>query len=141
MMRDEKFYETVVCSATIVSAYVTSNAIPASDLSGLILSTHAVLQALVQRQAVPAVSQPQKGAVSIRKSVTEDYIVCLEDGRRFKSMKRHLRVRYGMTPEQYRSKWRLPAEYPMVAPGYAQKRSRMAKSMGLGLTRGQRISD
>ncbi len=132
--------EYVAWSAKIVSAYITRNAIAVSELPRLIYSTHASLQSLTQKRAAKAPSEPQKPFVAIGKSVTEDYMICLEDGRRFKSLKRHLRERYAMTPEQYRSKWRLPTEYSMVAPGYAHKRSQIARSLGLGQPRRPRNS-
>jgi predicted transcriptional regulator len=134
-MFDTGFDETVAWSAKIISAYISRNSIAAGELPDLILSTHATLHALTLNKVAKASSEPQKPFVAIRKSVTEDYIVCLEDGRRFKSLKRHLRVRYDMTPEQYRLKWQLQPDYPMVAPGYTQKRSLMARSMGLGQPR------
>lgn len=131
-MDDVKLGKTIAWSTKIVSAYLSRNALPASEIPGLIGVTHAALLGLENAPAARPPSDPPKPAVSVRKSVTDDYLVCLEDGRRFKSLRRHLRVRYGMTPEQYRLKWQLPPDYPMVAPGYAQRRSAMAKSMGLG---------
>lgn len=124
---------TMVASvAKIVSAYVGRNEIPPSDVPALIQTVHRSLAAL-RGGAAPAGSlQP---AVSVRKSIGHDYIVCLEDGRKFKSLKRHLRAAYSMTPEQYREKWGLPSDYPMVAPGYAKRRSELAKNMGLGQAR------
>ncbi len=118
----------------IVSAYVSNNSVAAGDLPALINDVHAALQ----RTASGVVeTQPEvlKPAVSVKKSVTADYIICLEDGKKFKSLKRHLRTQYNMTPEQYREKWGLPADYPMVAPNYAEARSRLAKEMGLGQQR------
>jgi predicted transcriptional regulator len=141
-MLDHELDKTVGYSARIVSAYISRNSIAVGELAVLLITTHACLQTLTQTQAqahaTKPAPEPQKPVVSIKKSVTEDYLVCLEDGRRFKSLKRHLRVRYNMTPEQYRIRWQLPPDYPMVAPGYAQKRSDMAKSMGLGQPRGAR---
>lgn len=134
-MLDTEFDSAVAWSTKIVSSYISRNSIAASELPHLIVVTHATLRALTGPPAAAPASEPQKPAISIRKSVTDDHIICLEDGRRFKSLKRHLRVRYDMTPEQYRQKWQLPPDYPMVAPGYAQKRSAMAKSMGLGQPR------
>ena len=139
-MNENKRDRTIVWSTKIVSAYISRNALPAGELPSLIGAVHVALSGLDGASVAKATNEPQKPAVSIRKSVTDDYLVCLEDGRRFKSLKRHLRVLYGMTPEQYRLKWQLPPDYPMVAPGYALKRSAMAKSMGLGQPRGRHKS-
>jgi predicted transcriptional regulator len=123
--------DLVQLTADIVSAYVTNNTIESDQLSKLIEDVH---MALVRAPA--AASEPEKKelvpAVSVRKSVTPDYIVSLEDGRKFKSLKRHLAGTYGMTPDEYRTKWGLPRDYPMVAPNYAKARSELAKRMGLG---------
>jgi predicted transcriptional regulator len=121
-------------TAEIVSAYVGNNTTPASELPALIGQVHAALVRVSEGQAVPA-SAPAKPAVPVKKSLTAEYIVCLEDGKKFKSLKRHLRTQYNMTPEQYRDKWGLPVDYPMVAPNYAVTRSQLAKKMGLGQAR------
>lgn len=121
-------------AADIVSAYVSNNSISPSDLPALISDVHAALLRVSSASAVVA-SEPLKPAVSARRSVHEDYLICLEDGKRFKSLKRHLRSQYNMTPEQYREKWGLPADYPMVAPNYAKARSQLARDMGLGQKR------
>ncbi len=121
--------------ADIVSAYVSNNSVPASDLPNLIATTHAAITGLDSEAAAPAVEEKPTPAVSIKKSITADYLICLEDGRKFKSLKRHLRTGYDMTPEQYRARWGLPADYPMVAPAYAEARSNLAKKMGLGQQR------
>jgi predicted transcriptional regulator len=121
-------------AAEIVSAYVSNNSVPASDLPGLLSDVHSALMR-VSTGAAPAVPEAAKPAVPPKKSVTNDYIVCLEDGRKFKSLKRHLRTQYNMSPEQYREKWSLPPDYPMVAPAYAKARSALAKQMGLGQQR------
>jgi predicted transcriptional regulator len=126
---------TVVLVADIVSAYVSNNSLPAADLGSLIGEVHAAVTKLGDGSGEAAPSEPLKPAVPIKKSITEEFLVCLEDGRKFKSLKRHLRTRYNMTPEQYRAKWQLPPDYPMVAPGYALTRSQMAKDMGLGQQR------
>jgi predicted transcriptional regulator len=118
-------------TASIVSAYVSNNTVPAHDLSSLIDQVHTALTRVSSGQG-EALSEPLKPAVSLKKSITPDHIVCLEDGKKFKSLKRHLRTQYNMTPEQYREKWGLPADYPMVAPNYAVARSQLAKQMGLG---------
>ena len=119
-------------TAQIVAAYVSKNAVPPSDLPTLIGTVYKSLSALTQPQepAEPAVEL--KPAVPIKKSVTADYIVCLEDGKQLKMLKRHLAASYNMTPEEYRAKWKLPADYPMVAPNYAKTRSDLALKLGLG---------
>ena len=124
-------------TASIVSAYLSNNPTPASDIPSLISQIHAALLRVSTGRA-EAPSEPAKPAVSVKKSMTADYLVCLEDGKRFKSLKRHLRTQYSMTPEQYREKWGLPPEYPMVAPNYAAARSQLAKKMGLGQQRRRR---
>jgi predicted transcriptional regulator len=121
-------------TANIVSAYLSNNPTPASDIPNLIGQIHAALLRVSSgRPDAPA--EPAKPAVSLKKSINPDYLVCLEDGKRFKSLKRHLRSQYNMTPEQYRDKWGLPPDYPMVAPNYAVARSQLAKKMGLGQQR------
>lgn len=134
-MQEEGSKNAVKLAASIVSAYISNNSLPMAELPVLISSVHAVVAKLAGNSSGPAPAEPQRPAVTIKKSISDDYIVCLEDGRKFKSLKRHLRTRYNMTPEQYRAKWQLPADYPMVAPAYAQTRSRMAKDMGLGQQR------
>jgi predicted transcriptional regulator len=124
-------------TADIVSAYLSNNPTPASEIPNLISQVHsALLRVSSGRSEAPA--EPAKPAVSLKKSISPDYLVCLEDGKRFKSLKRHLRTQYNMTPEQYRDKWGLPADYPMVAPNYAVARSQLAKKMGLGQQRRKR---
>jgi predicted transcriptional regulator len=121
-------------TANIVSAYLSNNPTPASEIPNLISQVHsALLRVTSGRSEAPL--EPSKPAVSVKKSIAPDYLVCLEDGKRFKSLKRHLRTQYNMTPEQYREKWGLPPEYPMVAPNYAVARSQLAKKMGLGQQR------
>lgn len=122
-------------TAEIVSAYVGNNTTPASELPALIGQVHAALVRVAEGQQPAASNSPAKPAVPIKKSLTAEYIVCLEDGKKFKSLKRHLRTQYNMTPEQYRDKWGLPPDYPMVAPNYAVARSQLAKKMGLGQQR------
>ncbi len=124
-------------TAQIVSAFVSNNSVSTAELPNLISQVHA---ALTRVSGAPAetLSEAPRPAVAVKKSVTPDYIVCLEDGKKFKSLKRHLRTQYGMTPEQYREKWGLPPEYPMVAPNYAAARSQLAKQMGLGQQRRRR---
>lgn len=125
--------ECVQLAAEIVSAFVSHNPIPTSELAGLIGNVHSALTNLAHGGAQPA--KEMVPAVPIKKSVQPDFLISLEDGKRYKSLKRHLRTSYGMTPEQYRAKWGLPPDYPMVAPNYARKRSELAKSMGLGQKR------
>ena len=124
-------------TADIVSAYVSNNSVPSADLPALIGQVHSALSRVSSGQIEPS-SEPPKPAVSVKKSITPDHIVCLEDGKKFKSLKRHLRTQYNMTPEQYREKWGLPPDYPMVAPNYAAARSQLAKQMGLGQQRRRR---
>jgi len=121
--------DTLELATEIVSAFVSQNPVQSTELSGLIREVHTTLYALGTAATVPV---EQKPAVSIKKSISDDYLICLEDGKKFKSLKRHLRSKYDMTPEAYREKWGLPYDYPMVAPSYARKRSKLAKEMGLG---------
>ena len=125
----------VQLAASIVSAYISNNSLPMTELPGLISSIHSVVAKLAGNSSHAPPAEPLRPAVPIKKSITDDYLICLEDGRKFKSLKRHLRTHYHLTPEQYRAKWQLPPDYPMVAPGYAETRSRMAKDMGLGQQR------
>jgi predicted transcriptional regulator len=124
-------------TAEIVSAYVSNNTVPAGELPGLINQIHSALTR-VSSGTSEAPSEPLKPAVPVKRSIHPDFIVCLEDGKKFKSLKRHLRTQYSMTPEQYREKWGLPPDYPMVAPNYAEARSQLAKQMGLGQQRRRR---
>ncbi|MET3890260.1 putative transcriptional regulator [Bosea sp. OAE506] len=124
----------VELAADIVSAFVANNNVTTSDLPGVIASVYASLTKLGGEPEAPPAA-PLVPAVPVRKSVTPDAIICLEDGKSFKSLKRHLSSKFGLTPEQYRTKWGLPADYPMVAPAYAEARSALAKSMGLGQQR------
>ncbi len=124
-------------TADIVSAYISNNTISASDLPGLIHEVHVALHETAGGPGEPE-PEPLKPAIAIKKSVTPDYIICLEDGKKFKSLKRHLRTHYDLSPEDYREKWGLPVDYPMVAPNYAKARSQLAKKMGLGQKRGRR---
>lgn len=116
-------------ASDIVAAYVSNNRVQSEELATLIRDVHSTLVALDQRGGG---SETKKPAVSIKKSITDDFLICLEDGKKFKSLKRHLRSKYGLSPEEYREKWGLPYDYPMVAPSYARKRSKLAKEMGLG---------
>lgn len=123
--------ELVQLTADIVSAYVSNNKVGSGELGKLIEEVHTALQKAPNAQATPE-PEPREPAVSIRRSVTPDYIVCLEDGKKFKSLKRHLQGEHGLSPDEYRAKWGLARDYPMVAPNYARARSDLAKSMGLG---------
>ncbi len=120
----------IAFTADIVSAHVSNNEIPVAEVADLIRSVHDALAALT---AAPA-KLPERGepAVPVRASVKPDYIVCLEDGKKLKMLKRHLATRYDLTPDQYRRRWNLPADYPMVAPAYADTRRMLAKKIGLG---------
>jgi predicted transcriptional regulator len=131
---DQKRVDFVELTADIVSSYVTHNSVQSADLAGLIASVHAALQGLGASKQ-PEAERPQP-AVSIRKSVTPDFLISLEDGKPYKTLKRHL-AKLGLTPEEYREKWGLPRDYPMVAANYAQRRSELAKGLGLGQSRKQ----
>ncbi len=124
-------------AAEIVSAYVSNNSVAPADLPVLINEIHGALARISTGVAEP-IAEALKPAVPVKKSVTSDFIICLEDGKKFKSLKRHLRTQYDMSPEEYREKWGLPSDYPMVAPNYAAARSELAKKMGLGQQRGKR---
>ena len=127
---DEKS-EVIEMTADIVSAYVGNNSVSATDLPSLIQSVHRALSGVATGADV-AEAAPKEPAVPVKRSITPDFLICLEDGRKFKSLKRHLRTKYNMSPEEYRAKWGLPKDYPMVAPNYAKARSDLAKQMGLG---------
>ena len=123
--------DMIEMTAEIVAAYVEKNAISVTDLPGLIQSVHKALVSVAGGgEAVEA--PPKEPAVPVRRSITPEHLVCLEDGRKFKSLKRHLRTKYNLSPEDYRAKWGLAKDYPMVAPNYAKARSELAKQMGLG---------
>ncbi|MBP8230863.1 MULTISPECIES: Ros/MucR family transcriptional regulator [Rhizorhabdus] len=129
--------ETLIAlTADIVSAHVSNNSVAVSDLPLLIQNVHNALAGLGEEIVEPEIKQ--EPAVSIRSSIKPDYIVCLEDGKKLKMLKRHLMTHYQMTPEQYRAKWNLPADYPMVAPNYAEQRRSLAKKIGLGTKRRSR---
>ena len=116
-------------ASDIVSAYVSNNAIRSGELPDLIRDVHETLAKLGNGRDTKPTKKP---AVSIKNSITDEFLICLEDGKKFKSLKRHLRSKYGLSPEEYREMWGLPYDYPMVAPSYARKRSKLAKEMGLG---------
>lgn len=128
---DARGSQLIELSADIVSAYVSHNALSASDIPKLIATVHATLSGLGGAPEPEAVVE-LRPAVPIKKSITPEYLICLEDGKKFKSLKRHLRTEYDMSPEEYRAKWGLPVDYPMVAPTYSEARSRLAKTIGLG---------
>jgi predicted transcriptional regulator len=130
-MAEETTNELLSLTADIVAAHVGHNRVTVSELPELIAKVHGALSGLGQEAVSSAVTE-QKPAVSIRSSVKPDYIVCLEDGKKLTMLKRYLQTNYGMTPQQYRAKWKLPADYPMVAPNYAEKRRTLAKAIGLG---------
>lgn len=124
-----KTEDILALTAKIVAAHVSNNAVPLTDLPGLIHQVHQALSGV--GSSVATVARPQP-AVPLKKSVLPDYIVCLEDGKKLKMLKRHLKTAYNLTPEQYRERWGLPADYPMVAPNYAKQRSQLARDLGLG---------
>ncbi len=123
----------ITLTADIVAAHVSNNSVAVNDLPVLIANVHAALSKLDSPVAEPEVKQ--EPAVSIRASIKPDYVICLEDGKKLKMLKRHLMTHYQMTPDQYRAKWNLPADYPMVAPNYAEQRRTLAKKIGLGTKR------
>jgi predicted transcriptional regulator len=128
--------EILRMTAEVVSAYLSNNLLPASQISEVIQTVHTSLNSLGAGRTDSA-AEPPKPAVPVKKSVTADYIICLEDGKKLKMLKRHLRSTYNMTPDEYRTKWGLPSDYPMVAPNYAQQRSEFAKKIGLGRNSGR----
>ena len=130
----EQGNNVVDLTSEIICSYVANNLIPVDDLPRLIGEIHATLVTISEIQQNPT-QEPQKPAVSVKRSITPDYLICLEDGQKFKSLKRHLRSKYNLSPEEYRSKWQLPSDYPMVAPNYAAERSKLAMKMGLGQKR------
>ncbi len=126
----------ITLTADIVAAHVSNNSVSVSDLPTLIANVHGALAGLGSK--APVADAPLEPAVSIRASIKPDYIICLEDGKKLKMLKRHLMTHYGMTPEDYRAKWNLPKDYPMVAPNYAEQRRSLAVKIGLGRKPGQR---
>jgi len=126
--------ELLKLASDIVAAYVSNNPVPVSELPSMIKSVHSTLGGLSGATSTD-IQTAQKPAVTVKKSITPEYIICLEDGKKFKSLKRHLRTHYDLSPEEYREKWGLPHDYPMVAPNYAAARSDLAKRMGLGQRR------
>jgi predicted transcriptional regulator len=138
MMPDNPGESTYIeLTANIVSAYVSNNPVPSAEIPNLIGQVHSALKRVSGGQAATP-AEPLKPAIPVKRSITAEYLVCLEDGKKFKSLKRHLRTQYNMTPDQYREKWALAPDYPMVAPNYAAARSQLAKQMGLGQQRRRR---
>ena len=133
-MDDMAKTELVELTVEIVSAYVSNNTVPVHELPNLINEIHQALSRASSNAPMPD-REELKPAISVKKSVNPDFIICLEDGKKFKSLKRHLRTHYNLSPEEYREKWNLPHDYPMVAPNYAAARSDLAKKMGLGTRR------
>lgn len=129
VMPDTKSDDLLSLTAQIVAAHVANNSVPLTDLPDLIHQVHQALRGVGAPAAMNARPQP---VVPIKKSVTPDFIVCLEDGKKLKMLKRHLKTAYNLTPEQYRERWALPPDYPMVAPNYAKQRSQLARDLGLG---------
>ena len=133
---DESQETFITLTADIVAAHVSNNSVAVGDLATLINNVHGALAGLVGgAAAAPVPEVKQEPAVSIRQSIKPDYVVCLEDGKKLKMLKRHLMTHYNLTPDQYRAKWGLPSDYPMVAPNYAEQRRTLAKSIGLGTKR------
>lgn len=127
----------ITLTADIVAAHVSNNSVAVADIPGLIENVHRALNGLSPTEVVAEVERPEP-AVSVRSSIKPDYIVCLEDGKKLKMLKRHLMTHYNMTPDEYRARWNLPADYPMVAPNYAATRRELAKKIGLGRKPGKR---
>jgi predicted transcriptional regulator len=125
---------SIELAAEVVASFISNNPLPRTELPALIQAVHSAVERLGKGERAPPQVEAKAPAVPVRKSVTPDYLICLEDGKRFKSMRRHVRL-LGLTPEQYREKWKLPSDYPMVAPNYAAQRSAMAKKIGLGRKR------
>lgn len=124
--------DLIELTTDIVAAYVSNNPVPAGELPRLIAEIHAAITGVAAGAVPQQAEEKLVPAISVRKSVTPDFMICLEDGKKFKSLKRHLATHHGLTPDEYRQKWNLPADYPMVAPTYSAARSAMAKSFGLG---------
>ena len=133
----ESGLELIELTSNIVAAYVTHNALSNTELPRLVADVHAALKSL-GAETTPILEQTQKPAISVRKSITPDYLICLDDGKKFKTLRRHLQ-QLGMTPEQYRTKWNLPLDYPIVAPKYSATRSSLAKNLGLGRKPGETV--
>jgi predicted transcriptional regulator len=135
MAEEAKPAELLALTAQIVSAHLSHNTVATGDVSALIRDVHGTLAALASGAPPAAPAQKPQPAVPVKKSIHPDYLICLEDGKKLKMLKRHLKTAFNMTPEQYRERWGLPPDYPMVAPNYAQRRSELAKKIGLGRLR------
>ena len=131
MTEDNNNSQMIELTADLISAYVSNNPVPVSELPALINQVHQSLSGL-STGTVAVKEETKTPAIAIKKSITPDYLICLEDGKKFKSLKRHIGVHHNLTPDEYREKWNLPRDYPMVAPAYAAARSELAKKMGLG---------
>jgi predicted transcriptional regulator len=136
-MSDNPTANFIELTASIVSAYVSNNPVPSAELPTLIGQVHTALSRVSSGQG-DTITEALRPSIPVKKSISPDFIICLENGKKFKSLKRHLRAQYNLTPEQYRTKWGLPKDYPMVAPSYAAARSNLAKQMGLGQQRRRR---
>jgi predicted transcriptional regulator len=137
---ETKNNEIVGLAADIVAAYVGNNPVPVTNLPNLINEVYRALSGAVDTGGEKSAEDSDlRPAVPVKRSINPDYLICLEDGKKFKSLKRHLRTHYDLTPEQYREKWNLPSDYPMVAPNYAEARSNLAKKMGLGRARREAV--
>jgi predicted transcriptional regulator len=130
--------DSIELAAEVVAAYISNNPLPKSELPDLILAVHLAVETLGKGPDARPQAAAKTPAVPVGKSITPDYVICLEDGKKYKSLRRHLRL-FDLTPEQYREKWSLPADYPMVAPNYAAKRSALAKKIGLGQKRNKAL--
>jgi predicted transcriptional regulator len=140
-MSDTTSNDLLGLTAEIVSSHVANNPVSTSDLPNLIATVHATLSSLGAAPHPTAVVEAKAPAVPVKKSITPDYLICLEDGKKLKMLKRHLSSSYGLSPDQYRMKWGLPRDYPMVAPNYAARRSELAKQIGLGVgTKGRPVA-
>ena len=141
MHSDQPTTDHLALAADIVAAYVSNNSVPSGDVGALIQSVHASLLKVATGAVETPAEAPKEPAVPIKKSITNDFIICLEDGKKFKSLKRHLATAYDLTPSAYRAKWGLPSDYPMVAPGYSATRSELAKAAGLGNARAAKTAE
>lgn len=132
MAEDPKPADLLALTAQIVSAHLSHNSVASADLPGLLRDVHGTLSGLASGTAPTLPAEKPTPAVPVKKSIHNDYLICLEDGKKLKMLKRHLKSAYNLSPEQYRERWGLPADYPMVAPAYAERRSELAKKIGLG---------
>jgi len=140
MAGEDDLQDLVTLTADVVSAYVSNNTVVRQDVAAMIGEVHDALVKAARNQTMDKV-EDLKPAVPVRKSISDEFLICLEDGKKFRSLKRHLMSHYNLTPEEYREKWGLPRDYPMVAPGYAKQRSELAKNMGLGQRKNARAKN